>query len=139
MTTMKPLIYKLYLLSAILLLVSCTAFEKEPEYAYKVYNNTTYAITVRANLKYPTIGSGSLTEVIPAGETQTLWIDYTGEKGEGVMDIERKSQLSPFDSFLVQRDVVSSSKDFLETRRWQYKKEKNYRATYTLTVSDSDF
>lgn len=56
------------------------------------------------------------------------------------MDIEKNNQtLSPFDSFLVQMNAVSSSKDFLETRRWQYKKEKNYRATYTLTISDSDF
>ncbi len=139
MSTMKQLVYTLSILTTILLFTSCTAFEKEPEYSYQVYNNTTYAITVKAKIKYADFG-GNLTEVISGGETRTVWVENFGDKGDGVTNIESINKtISVFSSFLAQMDAVGSSKNLLETKRWVYKEEKNYQATYTLTISGDDF
>lgn len=119
---------------------SCSLIERSPDYAYKVYNNTSSAIAVKATLASPyIIGNTEITEFIGSKDSKTLWIE-SGEKGETVIDYEKDgATISAFKVINVRKDDLPTFKNYLESKRWIYKKENLYRASYTLTVDENDF
>ncbi|GAB2529808.1 hypothetical protein [Rufibacter soli] len=119
--------------------------DKEPHYTYKIKNDTTENLQVRLELDAAAVqltGNPILESVISPGQSMTVW-SRSGSTDEGmVFDFEKaKPRMSYFKSLFVTgtRQFSNPKTDFTASRNWQYRKEKSYEATYSLTITAADF
>jgi len=119
-------------------------FDRHPDYDYLIHNGGTDTIYVAIEPKASpsTIIHGippRYTYAIAPGAIKEVW--STSGLVDGLVFDEEKgnTELYWFKVVSAVREDVATRKFLNDTGRWIYKKEKNYKATYTLTLTDSDF
>jgi len=133
-------IYRYSYLIILLVLSSCEyIFDKNPTYVYKVKNNTTMTIEVR--LTSPVIANNATsTTKIEAGKTGGVWTITDYDDDSWVYNREKyRKEFIEFDIESLSKEGLLMKSNPNDTKRWDYEKVNNNKATYTLTVEETDF
>jgi len=129
-----------FYLILLLLLTSCEElFDKNPTYSYRIKNNTSKLVEVR--LTPQTLGNKDiLITKIEAGATRGVWTttDYDDEGWVYNREKHRK-EVTGFRIKSILKEGMLMKSNPNDSKRWDYKKTKSYKATYTLTVEETDF
>lgn len=119
-------------------------FEKEANYDYLIHNNATATIYVEAEAKtnVGVVVVGALpgdNYAIEPGSTRKVW-STSGLTGDWVRDEEKGNPELYWFRIVSAAKGAEAAKVYLnDPKRWAYRKEKNYEATYTLTLTENDF
>ncbi|MBA9079499.1 hypothetical protein [Rufibacter quisquiliarum] len=117
--------------------------EQSPQYWYKVQNHTRETLEVTLDPDPATShATSTMRWTVAPGKTANVW-GSSGSTEEGmVFDFEKKHpRMQSFRQVLMKGNgMLNQPKtDFTLTKHWTYHKIKAYEASYTLTVSESDF
>jgi len=124
----------------LLLLSSCEyIFDRDPTYVYRVKNNTTKTLEVR--ITSPVIANNVIgTSTIEAGATRGVWEDTEYKDDSWVYNREQyRKKFIAFHIEPISKEGMLMKSNPNDTKRWDYEKINNYKATYTLTVEETDF
>jgi len=134
--------YKYCCFYAILLLslFSCEdILDKNNTYVYKIKNNTTKPLEV--HLRSLVLGDNAIrNSTIEAGATKSVWVD-TGYDDDSYIDNREKytTEVTGFRIKSLSKEGILINNNPNVSKRWNYEKTKNAKATYTLTVEETDF
>ncbi|PIQ21978.1 MAG: hypothetical protein COW65_05940 [Cytophagales bacterium CG18_big_fil_WC_8_21_14_2_50_42_9] len=116
-------------------------FDKNATYLYVVQNNTTKPLEVR--FTQTVIGNNVIqNKTIQPGVTGGIWqdTDYDDDYGRFVYDREKYSkEVTGFRIESLSKEGMLMKSNPNDSKRWTYKKTKSYKATYTLTIEETDF
>jgi len=134
--------YCFFYLILLLVLSSCEhIFEKNATYIYVVKNNTTKTLEVRYSQNV--IGNNVIENTtIEPGATGGVWKDvaYDDDDNRFVYDREKYGkEVTGFRIKSILKEGMLMKSNPNDSKRWDYKKTKSYKATYTLTVEETDF
>jgi len=132
--------YCFFYLIILLALSSCEhIFDKNPTYVYRVVNNTTKPLEVRFTQNV--IANNVIeNETIEAGATRGVWNITDYDDDSWVYNREKyRKEFIEFSIISVAKEGVLMKSNPNDTKRWAYEKINNKKATYTLTVEETDF
>lgn len=142
---MKPdLISRLILLLAILaILPSCERlFDKEAHYSYRIVNKTNtpveVVVAINPGTRVEVIGDPLSSYILPVGGTIEVWAT-SGFATDEVYDEEKKNTELYWISVAVTSNGRPSRSNLNSAARWKFEKRENYKAHYTLTLTENDF
>ena len=106
---------------------------------YKIKNNTTKPLEV--HLRSLVLGDNAIrNSTIEAGTTKSVWVD-TGYNDDSSIDNREKytTEVTGFRIKSLSKKGILINNNPNVSKRWNYEKIKNAKATYTLTVAETDF
>ncbi|RIJ42964.1 hypothetical protein [Pontibacter oryzae] len=135
------------LLGLLFVLSSCEhlfdkAFNKEPQYTYIVENNTATTVElvteINRNSVAIVIGDGKSYYTLAPDGSAEVWVS-SGNDDEHVWDIEKNNQELQAFKVTAKSNGRPAIYNLSSASRWKYERLGNYKAKYTLTLTDAYF